>query len=116
MPLFKRILKGAMVAIGAAALVLTACLGLFLDVYHRAQVKYDQIAKGDLRADVDGRRGLLYARQVDPTFMGGYRFVNPFKGLIADPDNTLVGYTLFGLGFAVIYDKDGKILIKLIIY
>ncbi|MEO9819232.1 MAG: hypothetical protein ABJ370_23015 [Paracoccaceae bacterium] len=113
MPLFKLILKGAMVAIGATALLLTACLGLFLDVYHLAQVKYDQIPKGDLRVDVDDRRGLLFARQVDPTFMGGYRFVDPFKGLIANPNNTILGYTLFGAGFTVIYDKDGKVLIKI---
>jgi len=45
--------------------------------------------------------------------LDGYRFVPPFREYVADDKNTIVGYSLFGAGFTVIYDGEGRVLIKI---
>ncbi len=37
----------------------------------------------------------------------------PFAGLLSDPQNEIVSYSLFFASFTVIYDKEGNYLAKI---
>ncbi len=108
MSLVRRFLKWTAVAFGVVVLVYTVWFAVFLVCFYYASSKYDQITVGDTRNTIEARKGLMSSRQVDPTSLGGYQFV--FQELVAEADNEIVAYSLFGAFFTVIYDKDGSVL------
>ena len=85
-------------------------IAAFLISYHYAKPKYDQIDKGETRASVEMRKGLLTAREEDPSFLKGYQFVSPFRELISNPENKIISYSVGLVAFTVIYDKEGYVL------
>ena len=106
----RRFLKWIAAAIAALMVIYIVWFAAFLICFYYVSSKYEQISSGDTRAVIEERKGLLFSRQVDRSFLGGYQFVAPFQELIANPENQIVSYSLFGAFFAVIYDGDGKLL------
>ncbi|WP_306115196.1 MULTISPECIES: hypothetical protein [unclassified Roseovarius] len=110
MPAGRLFLKWIAAVIAALIVIYIAWFTVFLVCFYYVSAKYEQISSGNTRAVIEERKGLLFSRQVDRSFLGGYQFVAPFQELIADPENQIVGYSLFGAFFAVIYDSEGSLL------
>lgn len=105
-----KVLKWSALAFGTLIALYGVLIFVFLISYNYAKPKYDQIDKGDTRAEIEMRKGLLISQEEDRSFLQGYQFVSPFRDLISNPENEIISYSIGLVAFTVIYDKEGYVL------
>jgi hypothetical protein len=110
-------LKWAVATLGLAVLGSLIWLAAFLFGFVYASWKMEWVRAQNLEMRLNGgelskkaidyNMGLLSSREVDLSFLGGYRSLPQLLGIV---DETTIVYSLFGAYFTVVYDASGKVL------